>query len=346
MMIAVVDTEGKILLRKRLSNDISLFLAAVAKYRGSLAVAVESTFNWMWFVDACRDNGVSVYLGHTAHMRLIYGTKHKSDRLDAVKIAELLRAGLLPMAYAYPAAQRDVRDLLRYRMWLVQHRASILGRTCISLQQHAYLDTCKLLDTKKGRATVAGTLHNPYLRQMVEVGVRAVSELDKHIAELTRSVEQHAHEHLQWAYELLLEVPGMGRILALSVLYEIDTIERFKRRQDFCSYCRLVKPLHTSEGKTVGGGNRKCGNSYLKWAFMQVVTGAIRSESRIRQRHEQLKQRFCPLKARAILANHICTCVYYMLKHRQPFDLDRFCGPDTMQGVDSPGQRPAAAKAA
>jgi len=111
----------------------------------------------------------------------------------------------------------------------------------------------------------------------------------------------------------------------MTIMYETDGISRFKRRQNYSSYCRLAKPEQTSDGKCVGTGNAKCGSSYLKWAFMEIITNAVNNCEQLKAVHDRLKERFKPLKARAIMANKFCAAVYYMLKYKKEFDVNRFC---------------------
>jgi transposase len=278
-------------------------------------------------------------------MRLICGSKHKNDAIDAERIAHLLRSNMLPLAYAYPAERRFVRDMLRMRSWLVQQRAHQVGRLNILLQQHGHTDLCGKLDTKKGRTELGALIAEPSLRTMIEAGCTCIKTLDEQIGQMQTAVQERTNATLSDTQNLLLSIPGMGPVLSQTILYEIDSIRRFKKRQNFSSYCRLVNPLHTSDGKTVGHGNRKCGNAYLKWALMQCVTGMLKAEPDVRNIADKLKTRYAPLKARAILANRLATAIFYMLKHDIPFDIRRFCR-NTVEEADSPEQSPVAAQAA
>jgi hypothetical protein len=89
-------------------------------------VAVECLFTWYGLADLCVQEGLTCVLGHAQSMKAIHGGKAKHDRLDAQKIAVLLRGGMLPQAYAYPATMRATRDLLRRRLHLVRQRAERL----------------------------------------------------------------------------------------------------------------------------------------------------------------------------------------------------------------------------
>ena len=102
------------------------FLELIAPYRGDLAVAAECMFTWYWLADLCEREGIVFVLGHALYMRPIHGGKAKNDRIDAHKIAALLRGGMLPQAYVYPPEMRATRDLMRRRNYLMRKRAELL----------------------------------------------------------------------------------------------------------------------------------------------------------------------------------------------------------------------------
>src|SRR5262249_5133125 len=103
------------------------FLAAIAPYRDGLVVACECLFCWYWLADLCRQVKIDFVLGHALYMKAIHGGKAKNDKIDSKKIAQLLRGGNLPIAYAYPKGLRETRDLLRRRLYLVHKRAEIVA---------------------------------------------------------------------------------------------------------------------------------------------------------------------------------------------------------------------------
>lgn len=117
---------------------------------------------------------------------------------------------------------------------------------------------------------------------------------------------------------LLKTIPGVGKILALVILYEIHDIHRFQRVQNFCSYARLIKPQKESAGKTTGKGNKKIGNAYLKWAFGEATLLLIRDSGQVKELHKKLKNKHGKARALAIISHKFGRAVYYMLKNKQP----------------------------
>jgi transposase len=127
MYICILDSQGEIVLHRNMPCTPELFLRAIAPYREDMAVAVECIFTWYWLADLCSQENIPFVLGHALYMKAIHGGKAKNDKIDAHKIAVLLRGGMLPMAYVYPPQMRATRDLLRRRMHLMRKRSELLA---------------------------------------------------------------------------------------------------------------------------------------------------------------------------------------------------------------------------
>ena len=135
-----------------------------------------------------------------------------------------------------------------------------------------------------------------------------------------QSTKQYKSKNLT----LLMTVPGIGKILGLTIALEISDINRFNTRQDFCAYSRLIRSPHTSNNKKVGWGGRKIGNPYLKWAFGEAVFHAIHSRPEINAYWQKLLKKCEPGAAHAILAHKFGRAVYYMLRRGTVFDEEQF----------------------
>src|SRR3970040_490329 len=126
MYLCVLDPTGAVLLHRNIPCDPVVFLDTIAPFREDLVVAVECIFTWYWLADLFAQEGIAFVLGHALYSKAIHGGKAKNDRIDALKIATLLRGGMLPQAYVYPAEMRSTRDLLRRRLTLVRQRGQLL----------------------------------------------------------------------------------------------------------------------------------------------------------------------------------------------------------------------------
>src|SRR2546429_330070 len=127
MYLCILNQAGTIVLHRNMSSDRDSFLKAIAPFREDIVVAVECIFTWYWLADLCAREGIGFVLGHALYMKAIHGGKAKNDKIDAQKIAALLRGGMLPQAYVYPAHMRATRDLLRRRMHLAHQPGELLA---------------------------------------------------------------------------------------------------------------------------------------------------------------------------------------------------------------------------
>ena len=143
----------------------------VAPYREDLVVAAECMFTWYWLADVCAAEGITFVLGHALAMKAIHGGKAKNDKIDSQKIAGLLRGGLLPQAYVYPAAMRSTRDLLRRRLHLVRKRGQLLAHIQNTRAQYQLPACGRRLAYPGNRDGVVAHFPDPIVRKSIEVDV-------------------------------------------------------------------------------------------------------------------------------------------------------------------------------
>jgi transposase len=144
------------------------------------------------------------------------------------------------------------------------------------------------------------------------------------LKEVELYITRTAKGHDAQSFARLQSVPGIGQILALVILYEIQDIARFPRVQDFVSYCRLVKCAKESGGKRYGLSGKKIGNPQLKWAFSEAATLFLRQNQLGKEYFAKLERKHGKGKALTVLAHKLARAVYYMLTRHQAFDLPRF----------------------
>jgi transposase len=324
MYLCILDREGKTVLHENLRSRPQDFLTAIAPYRDDLVIAVECIFTWYWLADLCRREGIEFVLGQALYMKAIHGGKAKNDRIDAYKIAHLLRGGNLPKAYVYPPEMRATRDLLRRRLHLVRRRGNLLAHVQSTHHQYNLAVPEKKVAYAANRGGVAERFADPDVRKSLETDLALVADYDEKIRDLQLHLERRAKDHDRDAYHRLRSVPGIGKILALTILYEIHDIGRFERVQDFLSYARLVKCEHSSAGKRLGSGGAKVGNVHLKWAFSEAAVLFLRKNPRGQEHLRRLAGKHGKAKALSILAAKLGRAVYHLLRKERTFDLERF----------------------
>jgi transposase len=326
MYLCILDHGGKKVLHKEVPSEPAAFLEALAPYRSGLIVAAECMFAWYWVADLCAREQIAFVLGHALYMKAIHGAKAKNDRLDAEKIANLLRGGNLPQAYVYPAGLRETRDLLRRRMFLVHKRAELITHIQTTNAQYNLPAFGQKLIYAKNRTAlkVAERFEDASVRKSIEVDLALVQRYEELIADLELYLERTVKVDDANTYCRLKSIPGVGKILALVLLYEIHDVRRFARVGDFVSYARLVRPDHESAKKKCGFGNKKIGNAHLRWALGEAVTLLLRESDQAKRFVARLEKKRGKGKALGILAAKLGRAVYWMLRRQEAFDVKRF----------------------
>jgi transposase len=324
MYMCILSQDGEILLHRNMKTSPEMFLKAIAPYREDLVVCVECIFTWYWLADLCAREGIPFVLGHALYMKAIHGGKAKNDKIDAQKIAVLLRGGMLPQAYVYPAAMRATRDLLRRRTHLMRKRAELLTHIQQTNNQYNLPEIGKKIAYKANRDGVAERFPDPAVQKSIEVDLALIGHYDQLLRDVELSILKTAKQHNAQTLDLLRTVPGIGEILSLVLLYEIHDITRFPRVQDFLSYCRLVKCTKESAGKRYGTSGTKIGNAHLKWAFSEAAVLFLRANPAGQKYLTKLEKKHGSGKALTLLGQKLGRTVYYMLQRQTAFDMDKF----------------------
>jgi transposase len=323
--IGIVDEENRVMCRQRHRNDLSLILSALAPFKGELkAIAVESTFNWYWLVDGLMDAGYPVHLANPAAMNEYKGLKHKDDKKSALWLANLLRLHILPQGYIYPKEERPVRDLLRKRLHLIRHRTSHilsiknifsrnLGITITSdgIKTLTEKDVERLISEECHRLAIMASLSTVYHL------TGAVEQIEKTILGKIRVRDE---------FKNILTIPGIGTILGLTIMREVGDVHRFPEVGNYASYCRCVTSIRTSNDKKTGEGNRKNGNKYLSWAYIEATHMAKRYYPAIRRYYENKAAKTNTIVAAKAVGHKLARASYYVLRDHVVFDEKKLFG--------------------
>lgn len=319
MQLGIMGQGFKRVYEKRLGNDIFALLEHLEPFRENLqGIAVESTYNWYWVVDGLMDHGYKqVHLANPCAMKQYEGLKHTDDRHDAFWLAKMLALGILPEGYIYPREDRPVRDLLRKRSFLVSERTRVLLNLRSMLERETSVRMKSKEIAKLETEQISEILGEKYLELSAEASLRVVDALSESIKQIEKAVK--ARMRVRKPFQVLLTAPGIGDILAMTIMLEVGDIRRFEKVGDFSSYCRLVNTNHFSAGKRKGKGNRKNGNRYLAWAFTEAAHIAKRKKGKINSYFQQKAAKTHPVVAAVSLGNKLARACYYMMRDQVPF---------------------------
>ena len=319
--LCVVDENLSIHLHQKVPNDLSRISNLLAPFKPNLQIVIESTFNWYWLVDGLTDLGFDVCLAHTLGLSMITAAKVKTDRRDSFTLAKLLRAGVIPKSYIYPASTRPVRDLLRRRMKVVRLRAHEYGSLRQLLLREGYLSSSRNQIKLADDEDLKEWFSHPLVVMNASQQLERINLLSSQILELEQQILGLTRDNAD--YKRLLKISGIGRILALTILYEVGQISRFKGVRHFSSYCRLVPGVAQSGAITRRGRSSKQGNAYLKSALNQAAVVAVRSYPAIRRCYERHLARHRgsarKLVAYNVIAHKLAQAVYFVLKRGEDY---------------------------
>jgi transposase len=317
--IGILDTDFKRVFKKRIPNKLDQILETLEPFREQLkGLVIESTYNWYWLVDGLMDAGYGcVHLANPSAIRQYEGLKHSDDKHDAFFLAQLLILGILPQGYIYPKEDRPVRDLARKRMFLVKHKTahilslqSLIARCCNQRVSSNQIRTLSRADLKQ-------LLKEKHLVLSAQANLDSIAFLKQQIHSLEKVIKSKLK--LNQGFNGLLTVPGIGLILAMTIMLEVGDIGRFAKVGNFTSYCRCAPTQRLSDGKSKGSGNRKNGNRYLSWAFSEAAQLARRYNDRFRRYYDRKAAQTNTIVATRALSNKLARICYYIMRDQVVF---------------------------
>lgn len=320
--LGIIDEQNRVLFKHKIANDLRKTLSILESFRSELkGVVVESTFNWYWLVDGLMDHGYRVHLANPAAIQQYEGLKHSDDERDSIWLANLLRLGILPEGYIYPKQERPVRDLLRKRLQLVRHRTShilsIQNIVSRSLGMRMTSNGVKGLD----EGQVAELFKEEHLFLAVQSSVGVMRYLGEKIKQIEGVVKGRVK--LRQEFEKLLTLPGVGQILGLTIMLEVGDIGRFPAVGNYASYCRCVRSTRISNGKPKGEGNRKNGNKYLAWAYVEAAHFAIRDYPGVNRYYHRKAAQTNGIVAIKAVSHKLARASYYIMRDQVEYDANK-----------------------
>jgi len=322
LMIGIMDQSGRRVKHQRVECDLEEVDRFLKPFKQRLtSIAVESTYNWYWLVDGLRELSYPVVLANPAKIDQYSGIKDAGDENDAFFLAELQRLKILPTGYIYDPVLRPMRDLLRRRLSLVHQRTALM-LSFKSLYVRTTGQILRLSRLKEMSVKEATALYeHPGNQLIAKVQKRHIEQLTESIELIEKAVLGSARE-LPY-YDKLGWLPGVGKILGMTITMEVGEISRFKTAGKFASYCRAVDARRTSNEKRKGDNNGKCGNKYLSWAFVEAANFARRFDERSRRWFDRKAARTSSVIATKALACKLAKAAWHVMAQKVDYDENR-----------------------
>lgn len=316
--LGIIDQKDKRMHKKKLPNKLPEVLRELEPYREDIeGIVIESTFNWYWLADGLMENGYKVHLANPCAIKQYDGLKHSDDTKESFHLAHLLKLGILPEGYIYPKEERPVRDLLRKRLMLVRQKTAHI----LSFQNLVSRNLGKQMSgdevTKLQEEDVEKIFKEKHIVLSGKANIAAIRFLLERIKEIEKAVLKVAR--LKVEYKKLLTVPGIGKILALTIMFETGGIKRFADVGNYASYCRCVGSTKLTNGKKKGEGNRKNGNKYLSWAYVEAANFAVWSYPYIKKYYQKKMSKTNKIVAIKTIAHKLARASYYVIKDQEVF---------------------------
>jgi len=318
--VALLNEDGELKYKKRLPNDLQIILHELSSFNDIESVVVESTYNWYWLVDGLQHSGYRVRLANTNAVKQYDGLKHTNDKTDACWLAELNRLKILPEGYIYPKEERSTRDLLRKRMQLVQQQTlNLLSiQTIIERNSSKRISGNKIKVLTEEELKIYLPLDNVRLAAASNLAILNCLQYQIDIVEKAILSQVKGNSN----YIRLQSVNGIGKILALTILLETGDIQRFKQVGNYSSYCRCVDSEKISNGKKKGVNNRKNGNKYLGWAYVEAANFAIRHNEIIKRYYQKKSSKKNRTVAIKTIAHKLARACFYIIRDGVDFDVN------------------------
>lgn len=282
-----------------------------------IQAVVECTSSWYWLSDWCRENNVDLTLAHAKMVKAISYAKVKTDKVDAKTLAELLRADLIPEAYQIQHDRRELRELTRGRLRLIQWR----GKLQSTLWNQASKYNVQISGSQWRELEELQQWLQPQLPPAANLQARLmleqISQLQQHIHRLEEEIEKQIP--FEASAKRLMAVPGLGKVGAWTILSEIGDITRFPSAKQFTSYCRLVPGAKDSGGSHRHKSGNKDGNKYLRAAFGQAAVSAYTHYKVVKKFYRKIKRRSGKPVARAVVAKELAKGVWHMLTKNEEY---------------------------
>jgi len=319
--IVVKDREGKVERRGTVNNNREDLHNFLEPYRSGKAV-LEATRNWGLIYDWLEEILDDVALAHPLKVRAIAEARIKTDKISADILCDLLRTNLLPEAYVPNRETRDAKNILRQRMFFVRVQTMVKNRIHTILDRHP-----EILLQAPDVSDLFGASGMEWLRQTILPGhdnhllaseIELLNVLKQKTSESNEIVKELASGDKR--VKLLRSIPGLGPFFSVLVANEIDDISRFSDEKKLCAYAGLVPSTYASGGKVFHGRITKTGNKWLRWAFIEAVSPAIKADADLYAYYQRLKINKGANAARVATARRLLTIVYRVLNQERLYE--------------------------
>lgn len=323
VVAVMIDESERWVLKRKFKLNLPVILSAFEPYKETIKeIGIEATYNWYNVVDAFQEANYKVRLAHPPAIEGNRGKKQTNDYDDAFHLAHLLRVNNFPDAYIYPKEDRPLRGLMRKRSLLVRTKTQYMLSFISLVNRNLGINIGGNKVKQLSDEDVEELLEHEYLILSGKANISVMDHLRKEIKKLERAILKEGR--LKPEFKKLLTIPGIGEVIALTIAYEAGDFSRFQKRGNYVSYCRCVDSKRITNGKKKGENNRKSGNKYLCWAYVEAAHFARRYCPYAEVYYKnKLKESGHSVLATKALASKIARASYHVLTTDEPYNPEK-----------------------
>lgn len=276
--LTTLDEEGKTVHKAHLENTKDSILSYFGALESESKIVIESMASWYWLYDLLTEQGFRVVISNPIKTKAIASAKIKNDKVDSHMLSQLLRVDLISTVYVSTVKTRQLKEVLRHRQRLVRDITRMKNRIHILLMKNNYQVPCSDLFGVQGLKYLQKISLPDYQREQVEIYLSLYGQIREKVEPLTKKIQEMAQEHP--IAKLLMTIPGIGPIVAMFIVAEIEDLGRFRSYRNLASYAGLVPSLDASGGKERRGRITKQGSPYLRTALIEAAQAIARMKNR------------------------------------------------------------------
>ena len=310
--VAILDDQGRELRSRRVINDGQTILALLAEIDGECRVALEATYGWEWLADVLEDAGYELHLAHPLRARWRIYSGPTCCRRPTSTASVFTRAEAIALVRIAPRELRDLRDLLRHRVALTRMRSALKNRVGAILAKHGIQRPCSDLFGSGGRDFLAAVALREGPRGRLDSLLGLIDDFTREIAATSAEIDRRARQDPY--VDVLCQIRGIGRYLAMLISAEIGDITRFPTARHLCAWAGLTPTIRSSDGKARLGHISHQGSPALRWALIEAAQHAPTGGGPLRDAYERIAKRRGTKVAKVAVARKILTLCFYGLR--------------------------------
>lgn len=319
-------TEGEEVFHGRLPSQYPVLKKLLERFAGrEVKVAYEAGPCGFWLHDRLTEDGVDTIVVPPSLIPLESGNRVKTDKRDSRKLAHLLEKDMLKRVFVLSEEERMHRELVRTRRQLMEHRTDVMKQIKSKLLFHGIESPWAA-----GHRWTGDFIR--WLRTLVcshrvfTISLGFLIDLYEHLTDQLKKITKQVfllckNERYAKNIHLLRTIPGIGRLIAIEILVELQDMKRFKSAERIASYIGLTPSEYSTGQYTRQGRITRCGNTRVRTCLVESSWVLIYRDPLMKHKYERLKMRKGAKRAIIAIARNLIIRIRSMVLNNEPYHL-------------------------